>query len=180
MTVWKYANLALLVAVYICDPWHHKRIAQVRFLMVPITGHTRIWYNEAYIPHMILISWSRSITSPRLKICRQHSRQIVPISLCSMLDAAPDVGRRGCLAFNTVLSVTSSIGLSLRALCDVTKGFTKTALCDVIKVAIRHSNFVCGRTGVAQCIIPLSQKFGRRPRTYKFHKEYKHDTSLQK
>ena len=47
MTVGKYANLALLAAVYICDPWQHKRIAQVRFLirnlpMVPITGHTRI------------------------------------------------------------------------------------------------------------------------------------------
>ena len=25
MTVWKYANLALLAAVYICDPWQHKK-----------------------------------------------------------------------------------------------------------------------------------------------------------
>ena len=42
MTVWKYANLALVAAVYICDPRQYKRIEQVRFLMVPITGHTRI------------------------------------------------------------------------------------------------------------------------------------------
>ena len=60
------------------------------------------------------------------------------------------------------------------------KGIRKDGCLWRHKVALRHSNFVCGRTGVAQCIIPLPQKFGRRPRTYKFHKEYKHDTSLQK
>ena len=50
MTVWKYANLALLAAVYICDPWQHERVEQVRFLMVPTGGGTPYVMGDTYVP----------------------------------------------------------------------------------------------------------------------------------
>ena len=67
MTVWKYANLALLAAVYICDPWQHERVEQVRFFMVPITGHTRI---QRYHPEKITLGHKKEtnglLTSNRI------------------------------------------------------------------------------------------------------------------
>ena len=56
MTVWKYANLALVAAVYICDPRQHKRIEQVSCLMLPITGHTRIIVIVWHIVTLVLVA----------------------------------------------------------------------------------------------------------------------------
>ena len=120
MTVWKYANLALLAAVYICDPWQHKRIAQVRFLMMPITGHTRIspefyklrdWISaplrckETYTTQIILILkwWST--------ILYQFPHRFFEIQsvLCRdpspLLAAAPAIVLQCCLAFKTFCDV---------------------------------------------------------------------------